>query len=174
MAELKTREDTPPAHLRQGRIPGPKIAACAVPHPAETLQLMGIAWTTVATRADAERLAADAIARGWALCVQIDGPIVSHDRWESRLERAEKFCLCLTCRTAQLDLLEKHFLAGHPYATPEWLVTRADRVGEKYLSWATANSTIPPFQPSQPPLSPPCLSTKASKAPPASSSNATS
>lgn len=174
MAVMKTGEDTPRPHLRQGRIPGPKIAACAVPHPAETLRTMWIAWTTVATRADAECLAADAVARGLALCVQIDGPVVSHYRWESRLERAEEFRLCLKCLPEQLDRLEKHLLAAHPYSTPEWLVTRADHVGEKYLSWAMANSTVTPFHTSQPPLSPPCLSTKASKAPPASSSNAMS
>lgn len=52
---------------------------------------MWIAWTTVAHRSDAERLAADAVALGFAVCAQIDGPIVSHYLWQGRPERAEEF-----------------------------------------------------------------------------------
>jgi periplasmic divalent cation tolerance protein len=106
---------------------------------------MLIAWTTVATRADAERLAGETIALGLAACVQIDGPVVSHYRWQGRVERTEEFRLCFKCLLAQLPALEKQVLATHPYDTPEWLVVRADRVGEKYLSWAEANSTTPPL-----------------------------
>lgn len=113
---------------------------------------MWIAWTTVATRPDAERLAAAAVAGGHAVCVQIDGPIVSHFRWEGRLERSEEFRLCFKCLPAQFGALETHVLAGHPYAAPEWLAVRVAHVGEKYLSWAEANSTFPPFHTSQPPL----------------------
>lgn len=92
------------------------------------------------------------MARGLTACVQIDGPIVSHYPWQGRTERAEEFRLCFKFCPCQLAALETQVLAGHPYATPEWLVVRAEHVGEKYLSWAEANSTFPPFQPSQPPL----------------------
>jgi len=88
---------------------------------------MWIAWTTVAQRADAERLAADAVARGLAACVQIDGPLVSHYRWQGKPERAEEFRLCFKCLPAQLAALETHVLATHPYDTPEWLVAHAAR-----------------------------------------------
>lgn len=106
---------------------------------------MLIAWTTVAQRADAERLAADAVARGLAACVQIDGPIVSHYRWEGRVERAEEYRLAFKCVASRLGPLETFVLAEHPYETPEWLVVHAERVGEKYLSWANANTTTPPL-----------------------------
>lgn len=113
---------------------------------------MWIAWTTVAYRADAERLAADVVTHGLAVCVQIDGPIVSHYRWEGKAERTEEFRLMFKCLPPQLAALEKQILATHPYETPEWLVVRAEHVGEKYLSWAKANSTFPPFHSSQPSL----------------------
>lgn len=106
---------------------------------------MFIAWTTVATRADADRIAAEAIARQLAVCVQIDGPIVSHYRWEARVERAEEYRLLFKCLPAQVSALERHLLGTHPYDTPEWLVVRAEKVGEKYLSWAQANSSTPPL-----------------------------
>lgn len=106
---------------------------------------MFIAWTTLAQRADAERLAAAAVDQGLAVCVQIEGPIVSHYRWQGRTERAEEFRLMFKCTASRLALLEAFVLAQHPYETPEWLAVHVERVGEKYLSWANANSTTPPL-----------------------------
>ena len=106
---------------------------------------MFIAWTTVAEPADAERLAADAVARNLAVCVQIEGPITSHYRWQGKAERGEEFRLCYKCLPGRLEALQQHVLATHPYDTPEWIVVRAERVGEKYLSWANANSSTPPL-----------------------------
>jgi periplasmic divalent cation tolerance protein len=104
-----------------------------------------IAWTTVAHREEAERLAAEAVSRHLAVCVQIEGPISSFYQWQGRLERAEEFRLSFKCLPAQLAALEHEVLASHPYDTPEWLVVEAVRVGEKYLSWANANSSTPPL-----------------------------
>lgn len=106
---------------------------------------MFIAWTTVAHRSDADRLAAEAIARNLAVCVQIDGPLTSHYRWHGRDERSEEFRLTFKCLPNHLGALEKHVLATHPYDTPQWLVVRTERVGEKYLSWAESNSSTPPL-----------------------------
>lgn len=106
---------------------------------------MFLAWTTVATRAEADRLAAQAIASGLAVCVQIDGPIISHYRWQGEVERSEEYRLLFKGLPGQLAALERQVLQEHPYATPEWLVVRAESVGEKYLSWARANSSTPPL-----------------------------
>ena len=106
---------------------------------------MLIAWTTVGTSAEAERLASDVVAAGLAACAQVEGPIVSHFRWEGKMERVEEFRLCFKFIPAQLAALEKRVLAAHPYDTPEWLVVRAENVGEKYLSWAEANVHSPPL-----------------------------
>jgi periplasmic divalent cation tolerance protein len=106
---------------------------------------MFIAWTTVASRADAERLAAGAVEAGLAACVQIEGPVASHYRWQGKVERSEEFRLTFKCLPAQLAALEAQVLAAHPYTTPEWLVVRAERVSEKYLSWAAAGVHPPPL-----------------------------
>ena len=106
---------------------------------------MFIVWTTVGNRVDADRLASEAVARNLAVCVQIEGPITSHYRWQGQDERSEELRLTFKCLPAQLDRLQQHVLATHPYATPEWVVVRAERVGEKYLSWAEANSSTPPL-----------------------------
>jgi periplasmic divalent cation tolerance protein len=106
---------------------------------------MLIAWTTVENRTDADRLAADAIRRNLAVCVQIDGPITSHYRWQGKDECATEFRLCFKFLESHAASLEQHVLAAHPYDTPEWIVVPATRVGEKYLSWANANSSTPPL-----------------------------
>lgn len=106
---------------------------------------MFIAWTTVADRADADRLATDAVNRNLSVCVQVEGPIVSHYRWQGHPERFEEFRLAFKCLSSHLAALEEYVLAAHPYETPEWLVVRAERVEEKYLSWAKANSSTPPL-----------------------------
>jgi periplasmic divalent cation tolerance protein len=103
---------------------------------------MLIAWTTLANREQAEELARAAIEQRLAACVQIDGPIVSHYLWQGRPERAEEFRLCFKFLPAQQKALEVWLFAHHSYDTPEWIVLRAESVGEKYLSWAKANSTF--------------------------------
>jgi periplasmic divalent cation tolerance protein len=106
---------------------------------------MYVAWTTVARKSDAEGLATAVVEQGLAACVQIEGPILSFYRWNGQLERSEEYRLSLKCGVDQLAALERYVLAHHPYETPEWIVVRADGVGEKYLSWVNANSTNPPL-----------------------------
>ncbi len=106
---------------------------------------MFIAWTTLTTRIDAEKLAADIVARGLAVCAQIDGPITSHYLWQGRPEHTEEHRLVLKCLPSNIAALEIHVLAHHPYEVPEWVVVRAEHVGEKYLSWAKAGPTNLPL-----------------------------
>jgi periplasmic divalent cation tolerance protein len=114
------------------------------PGPVKSARMM-IAWTTVEKKEDAERMAAEAVRLGLAACVQIDGPIVSHFKWQGRNERSEEFRLCFKFAPAALAPLETWVLAHHPYENPEWIAVRAERAAEKYLSWAEANFTSRPF-----------------------------
>lgn len=107
--------------------------------------LMFLAWTTVANQSAATALASRVVELGLAACVQIDGPIVSIYRWEGRIESATEFRLTFKCLAPQLPALENHVLNHHPYDTPEWLAVPIERIGEKYLSWAGANSSTPPL-----------------------------
>jgi len=107
-------------------------------------QPMLIAWTTVDNPQDAEALAAATVERGLAACVQISG-MVSHYRWAGRPERAEELRLTFKFLEPQLPALEAFVLESHPYEVPEWVVIRAERVSEKYLSWVEANSTNQPL-----------------------------
>jgi periplasmic divalent cation tolerance protein len=114
---------------------------------------MFLAWTTFDDPEIAEQFAFDVVAEKLAICVQVDiNPIVSVYKWEGETQTAREYRVSFKCLPEQLDLLEQWVLERHPYETPEWLVLRVDRVGEKYLSWAEANGTVLPFNESKPPL----------------------
>ena len=99
---------------------------------------MFIAWTTVSTAADAEHLADACIAQNLAVCAQIDGPIHSHYVWQGRKTAAQEWRITLKFLPEQSGALSAYVHSVHPYETPQWLVVSADKVGEKYLSWARA------------------------------------
>jgi periplasmic divalent cation tolerance protein len=112
---------------------------------------MFVAWTTTSKRSDADRLAGGAVEARLAFCAQIDGPITSHYRWEGKLESAEEFRVWFKYLPANASALAAWVLQHHPYATPQWIEVSAENVGEKYLSWAMANSTSAPFHSPQQP-----------------------
>jgi len=102
---------------------------------------MLIAWTTVASREDAEKLASETVEAGQAVCVQIDGPVTSIYRWRGKLERKEEYRLLFKVLPERVEALSRLVHERHPYEVPEWVVVAAESVGEKYLSWAKSNSS---------------------------------
>ncbi len=106
---------------------------------------MLLAWTTVATPEDATRLAGGAVESGLAACVQVDGPVTSHYRWQGKLESAPEYRLLFKLLPERAAALEEWVRTRHPYETPEWVVVRAEQVSEKYLSWARGACTSAPF-----------------------------
>ena len=107
---------------------------------------MRIAWTTTTHRADADRLAKGAVESRLAACAQVDGPHTSYYHWEGKLEQAEEFRIWFKYLPANASGLSGWVHNHHPYATPQWIEVSTENVGEKYLSWAMANSTSLPFQ----------------------------
>jgi periplasmic divalent cation tolerance protein len=107
---------------------------------------MLLAWTTLDNQEIAEQLAFEAVAEKLAVCAQVGtSPIVSVYWWDGQPQSSREFRLMFKCLPEQVAALERWVLSNHPYDTPEWIVVRAERVGEKYLSWAEANSTNPPL-----------------------------
>ena len=109
--------------------------------------MLALAWTTTATRKDAERLADGLVSAGLASCVQIEGPIRSVYRWEGKVENAEEYRLMLKLPIHLTSDAQTYVLSHHPYQTPEWVVVQADRVSEKYLSWSLSTVQADRFQP---------------------------
>ena len=107
---------------------------------------MFVAWTTTAQRADAERLAKGAVEARLAACAQVDGPVLSYYHWEGKLEQSEEFRVWFKYLPANASSLSAWVHNHHPHAVPQWIEISTENVGEKYLSWAMANSTSLPFQ----------------------------
>jgi periplasmic divalent cation tolerance protein len=106
---------------------------------------MIVAWTTVAKRVDAEKLARGAVERRLAVCAQIDGPTFSIYQWDGKIEQSEEFRIWFKCLPLNAPALRQWVHSQHPYSVPQWISVNAESVGEKYLSWAMANSTSAPF-----------------------------
>ena len=111
---------------------------------------MFVAWTTTAARDDAERLARGAVEARLAACAQVDGSMTSFYHWEGKLEKTEEFRVWFKYLPANGSALSAWVANHHPYSTPQWIEVSAETVGEKYLSWAMANSTSRPFPNSHP------------------------
>ena len=91
--------------------------------------------TTVATQADAERIAAALVEERLAACVQIAGPIISTYRWQGAIERATEWhCHCKTTR-ARYPALEARLRELHPYETPEIIALPIVAGFPAYLAW---------------------------------------
>ena len=114
---------------------------------------MLVVWTTLDDQEIAEQMAFDVVAEKLAVCVHVDiTPVISVYRWEGETQSGREYRIVFKCMEDQLARLEEWVLERHPYETPEWLVMKTERVGEKYLSWAEASGTFLPFNESQPPL----------------------
>lgn len=98
-------------------------------------ETVGIALTTLPTRAEADRLAEDAVAAGLAACAQVDGPVRAHYTWEGKVESEEEFRVTFKFARAKAADLETWVHARHPYAVPQWLVFFADHASAAYRAW---------------------------------------
>ena len=98
-------------------------------------EAIGIARTTLPSRDEADRLAADAVAAGLAACAQVDGPIRSHYTWEGKVESEDEFRVTFKFAAKKGADLEAWVHARHPYAVPQWLSFVADHASPGYRAW---------------------------------------
>ena len=98
-------------------------------------EAIGIAWTTLPSREEADRLAAGAVDAGLAACAQIDGPIRSHYTWEGHVESEEEYRVTFKFAGAKMSDLEAWVHAHHPYALPQWLAIEAHHASPAYRAW---------------------------------------
>jgi periplasmic divalent cation tolerance protein len=93
-----------------------------------------VALTTLPSRAEAEALAAAAVAAGLAACAQVEGPVRSHYLWEGEARAEEEWRVTLKVAAEGEPALRAWALARHPYGTPQWVVLAAD-AADAYLGW---------------------------------------
>lgn len=97
---------------------------------------MNIAWTTLASRVEAEQFAHDLVVERLAFCAQVEGPIRSFYTWEDKLETEEEFRVTVKFLRENTEKIEEWLVEHHPYDIPQWLIVAVDRVLPIYREWA--------------------------------------
>jgi periplasmic divalent cation tolerance protein len=95
-----------------------------------------VVTTTVATEAEARRLAQLVLQARLAACMQVE-PITAYFRWQGALQEDRE--LRLVCKTAPraLEPLLALLRAQHPYALPQ-LVVQTMQGSAEYAGWVDA------------------------------------
>ena len=98
-------------------------------------EAIGIAWTTLPSREEADRLAEGAVAAGLAACGQVDGPVCSHYTWEGQVQCEDEFRVTFKFAAPKGKDLESWVHSHHPYKVPQWLAIEATHASSSYLAW---------------------------------------
>lgn len=97
--------------------------------------------TTVASEAEAERIASALVELRLAACVQTVGPITSRYRWQGKIEQAEEWqCLAKT-EASRYQEVEDAIRELHSYEEPEILAIPVLAGSQGYLSWISESLT---------------------------------
>jgi len=105
---------------------------------------MVLVLTTVATRAQALKLARTLLAERRCGCVSILPGVQSLYRWKGRVETAGELLLLLKTTRQELAGLERRFGELHPYEVPEVLAFDPLRVSAAYGEWLAGCVGDPP------------------------------
>lgn len=94
-----------------------------------------IAFTTVASRSDGERIARALVEARLAACVNIIGGILSVYRWKEKVEESDECLLIVKTTEARIASLEEALKTLHSYELPEFVVLPITSGSEAYLAW---------------------------------------
>lgn len=90
--------------------------------------------TSVATRADADRLARSLVGQRLAACAQISA-IDSVYRWQGALQAEGEFRLLFKTTTARWPALEQALRAEHPYELPAIVAVPCAQALSTFAEW---------------------------------------
>lgn len=96
--------------------------------------------TTVASQDDARRLVAHLLEARLAACVQIDGPIESHYRWEGNLQTANEWSVQIKSTENRIADILASLAEVHPYDEPEILYHFFDGGSASYQAWVRSET----------------------------------
>jgi len=99
-----------------------------------------VVYTTWPAIADAEAAWRTLGERRLAACVNILPGMISHYRWEGKVERAEETVMIIKTRASLADAVSNAVKALHSYDTPAILVLPLESVEKGYLAWLLAET----------------------------------
>ena len=98
-----------------------------------------VVLTTVGSRRDAEHLARRLVEQKLATCVSIVPNVVSHYRWQRKLQRSREWLLLIKTGRNNWPKLLKFVRKHHPYESPELLALPVTAGKKEYLAWLNAS-----------------------------------
>ena len=70
-----------------------------------------------------------------AACVNVVPGVVSHYRWQGRMQRDRECLLVAKTSAAKLPALKRWIASHHPYTIPEVLALKVEDGSKAYLGW---------------------------------------
>jgi periplasmic divalent cation tolerance protein len=92
-------------------------------------------YTTWPTTVEAEEAGRALIERKLAACVNILPGMISHYRWQGKVERAEEAVMIVKTRASLAAAVSEAVKDLHAYDTPAILVMPLESVEGTYLAW---------------------------------------
>jgi periplasmic divalent cation tolerance protein len=100
-------------------------------------------YTTWPSTVEAETAGRKLVERRMAACVNILPGMVSHYRWEGKVERAEEVVMIVKTRASLAGPVSDAVKELHSYDTPAILVMPLESVETGYFSWLMAETDEP-------------------------------
>lgn len=94
-----------------------------------------VAFSTVAGREDAERIARALVEGRLAACVNIVPGLTSVYRWKGAVETDAETLLVIKTRGERVEELRSALVGLHPYEVPELIVLPIQGGHPPYLAW---------------------------------------
>jgi periplasmic divalent cation tolerance protein len=94
--------------------------------------------TTVAKEDQARAVACLLVEKRLAACVQVLGPVISHYRWQGKIEAAEEYLCLAKSRASLYPEIEAAIKSVHSYEIPEIIVMPIISGSKEYLGWLAA------------------------------------
>jgi periplasmic divalent cation tolerance protein len=98
--------------------------------------------TTVASRADADRLGRAILERRLAACVQVEEGLTSFYRWQGKECEDPEVRLTIKTLPGCEEALQELFKERHPYEVPQFLVVGM-RASAGYGEWVRSEVLVP-------------------------------
>ena len=102
---------------------------------------IAIVQTTVASKKEAQKLAALILKKRLGACIQI-APINSFYRWRGKIESANEFLVSVKTTVSIAAKCTAFIKKNHPYELPEIIVTNA-KADHDYARWIAKEMKLP-------------------------------
>ncbi len=96
-----------------------------------------VVMTTFGSMAEANKGVQQLVSEGWVACAQVLPAIMSHYRWEGKMQKEEEVLVLLKTGRRKFSGLEQKLNEIHPYDVPEIIALPVAEVSSSYLGFVT-------------------------------------